>query len=86
MEEGGGALSLNTLSPDRINYSDVSICQRVPVAQPGHRDLPPNRRERGQMKGLKEKGVEWWEEKRTAMEEDMLARRGRQEEGNQGRT
>lgn len=40
-------LSLNTLSPDRINYSDVSICQQVPVAQLGDQDLPPNRREQG---------------------------------------
>lgn len=43
----GGGLSLNTLSPDRINYSDVSICQRVLVAQPGDRDLLPNKREQG---------------------------------------
>lgn len=33
----GGGLSLNTLSPDRINYSDVSICQRVPAARLGDR-------------------------------------------------
>lgn len=39
---GGGGLSLNTLSPDRINYSDVSICQRVPAARLGDRDLPPD--------------------------------------------
>lgn len=38
----GGGLSLNTLSPDRINYSDVSICQRVPAARLGDRDLPPD--------------------------------------------
>lgn len=39
---GRGGLSLNTLSPDRINYSDVSICQRVPAARLGDRDLPPD--------------------------------------------
>lgn len=36
------------MSPDRINYSDVSICQWVPVAQPGHQD-------QGQMEGLQRK-------------------------------
>lgn len=39
-EWGRGVLSLNTLRPDRINYSDVSICQRVPVAR--LRDSDPN--------------------------------------------
>lgn len=39
---GGAGLSLNTLRPDRINYSDVSICQRVPAARLGDRDLPPD--------------------------------------------
>lgn len=52
-EDEGEGLSLNTLSPDRINYSDVSICQQVPVAQSGNWELPPNKRERGQMEGLK---------------------------------
>lgn len=44
---GWGGFSLNTLSPDRINYSDVSICQRVPVARLWDQDLPPNGGEQG---------------------------------------
>lgn len=43
----GGSFSLNTLSPDRINYSDVSICQRVPVARLGDQNRPPNGGELG---------------------------------------
>lgn len=35
------------MSPDRINYSDVSICQQLSGAWRGELDLPPNRKEQG---------------------------------------
>lgn len=34
----GKGVPLNTLRPDRINYSDVSICQQGLVPQPEHPD------------------------------------------------
>lgn len=57
-EKGGGGwnCSLNTLRVGRINYSDVSICQRVPVAQPLHRETATELWGGGrQMEGLKVK-------------------------------
>lgn len=36
--EGGGVL-VKHLRPDRMNYSDVSICKLGLVAQPEHPDL-----------------------------------------------
>lgn len=83
MHEGGGGggagLSLNTLSPDKINYNDVSICQRVPVAQSGHWDLPPNSKNREQMAGLKEKGMEKRETKRQQWRRHKESRNDRGE-------
>lgn len=35
------------MSPDRINYSDVSICQQLSGARRGELDLPPHSKEQG---------------------------------------
>lgn len=72
MGRRGEVLSLNTLEPDRINYSDVSICQPVPATR--LRDPNPNGTN-GEIREGKERGeerrmVEGREERQAGRKED----------------
>lgn len=84
-EKGGGGwnCSLNTLRVGRINYSDVSICQRVPVAQPLHWETATELGGGGQMEGLKAKKKDDVGKQVEAIETSL--RRERNKGGRDGR-
>lgn len=81
--EGGWNCSLNTLRVGRINYSDVSICQRVPVAQPLHWETATELGGGGQMEGLKAKKKDDVGKQVEAIETSL--RRERNKGGRDGR-
>ena len=60
---GSSGVSLTTLRPDRINYSDVSICHLLLVAQPEHPQTPTGLEGKGRSQILKEKVIMGREDK-----------------------